>query len=216
MRRPGPSPCQRRRLLDSSVAAFGRDRVERWARVAEKHATWQPLEDEFLRYTAPPATLGVAAREHLNNLALSPLRPAIHLHDPTRRVSLRVVLMVSGGPSDASPSPDLSPSASNRLKRGPLAFVCFRPSNSGNTELNTRVVTFARARLRVRPEVALAAVGQHGSALRWASARLRGSEELVDVASRTFFFTRQELAELGEDDGGDEDWEDEHSDSSLG
>jgi len=61
---------------------------------------------------------------------------------------------------------------------------------------------FCSPELRADKETVLAAVGQHGSALRWAVRDLRASPEVMDVASCTFFFTREELATMQQRDDG--------------
>lgn len=77
---------------------------------------------------------------------------------------------------------------------------------------NGKALQFCGANLRADRAVVLAAVEQHGSALQWAKPDLRRDREVSDVASRTFFWTKRELAELEEAEDEDED-EDDLSDN---
>jgi len=55
---------------------------------------------------------------------------------------------------------------------------------------------FCGAALRSDRGVVLAAVQQHGSALKWANRSLRGDPEVIELASQTYFWTKDELADL--------------------
>lgn len=78
---------------------------------------------------------------------------------------------------------------------------------------NGNALQFCDNNLKADRRVVLAAVQQHGTALRWAKKDLRGDHEVIELASRTFFWTKRELAELEEAEDDEDEDEDDRSDN---